>query len=510
MILNRKEYLNKVLGCWMGKNIGGTLGAPMEWRRQVNDVSFYAQDLGGEPLPNDDLDIQLLWLVAMEHHGIELTSGTLADHWCMDVTPHWAEYGNAKANMRRGLVPPLSGMVSNDFKDSCGAFIRCEIWACIAPGAPKLAVKYAYEDGCLDHGDGEGTYAELFTAALESAAFVEKDLHKLIDIGLSYIPDECGTARAIRAALECHRAGKSWRQAREHIIEHYRGGTFLNDPRFTSEEDRRKGFDKGRLGYDVPSNMGIVAIGLLYGEGDFEKSVCTAVNCGEDTDCTGATVGSIFGIIHGFDAIPEKWIAPIGRKIKTCCLNLGEWGWRYPKDVDDMTRRTERLAQQVLMRNRHLGIEIDDRPTDLAGATKEGLKAGDYLPAHGNFGGPVYHFDFFDVAVDYLGEPMIRDGQGKTIRVRILSTHMVQATLNLHWYLPAGWQVTPSADGSVFVWRPGLQAVPTIDFTFTAYRVTTGTNRAVLEITVDGRPTCMLVPLVLVNGNFVPTPKPNA
>ena len=66
MLFNESEYRNKVLGCWLGKNIGGTLGAPMEWRRQVNQVDFYTQDLVGEPLPNDDLDIQLLWLVALE------------------------------------------------------------------------------------------------------------------------------------------------------------------------------------------------------------------------------------------------------------------------------------------------------------------------------------------------------------------------------------------------------------------------------------------------------------
>ena len=53
MQLNREDYRRKVLGCWMGKNIGGTLGAPFEFWRQVNDVEFYTQDLGGEPLPND-------------------------------------------------------------------------------------------------------------------------------------------------------------------------------------------------------------------------------------------------------------------------------------------------------------------------------------------------------------------------------------------------------------------------------------------------------------------------
>src|SRR5512142_717046 len=126
--LNRDEYLSKVLGCWMGKNIGGTLGAPFEWRRQVNQVSIYTQELSGDPLPNDDLDIQLLWLVALEERGIDIDARTLAEYWVLYVTPHWSEYGTAKINLRSGLVPPLSGSMYNDYKDSCGAFIRSEIW----------------------------------------------------------------------------------------------------------------------------------------------------------------------------------------------------------------------------------------------------------------------------------------------------------------------------------------------------------------------------------------------
>src|SRR5512143_691135 len=109
MILNESDNRNKVIGCWLGKNIGGTLGAPMEWRRQINNVSFYTQDLGGEPLPNDDLDIQLVWLVAMEERGVEIDAQTLAEYWCLYVSPHWVEYGTAKINLRRGIVPPLSG-----------------------------------------------------------------------------------------------------------------------------------------------------------------------------------------------------------------------------------------------------------------------------------------------------------------------------------------------------------------------------------------------------------------
>mgnify|MGYP000888424795 CR=1 FL=1 len=102
LTLNREEYRDKVFACWMGKNIGGTLGAPMEWKRQLNDVSFYTQKLSGEPLPNDDLDIQLLWVVAMEERGVTIDSHTLAEYWRLYVAPHWAEYGVGKVNMKIG------------------------------------------------------------------------------------------------------------------------------------------------------------------------------------------------------------------------------------------------------------------------------------------------------------------------------------------------------------------------------------------------------------------------
>lgn len=182
------DFRQKVLGCWLGKNIGGTVGAPFEWRRQVNDITFYVQeDLNGTPMPNDDLDIQLLWLCALEEKGLDVNAQRLAEYWVTYVTPHWSEYGVGKINMRQGLHAPLTGSFQNACKNSCGAFIRSEIWACIAPGLPHIAARYAYEDAILDHGDGEGSYAEIFMAALESAAFLISDLRQLIDHRSDYL-----------------------------------------------------------------------------------------------------------------------------------------------------------------------------------------------------------------------------------------------------------------------------------------------------------------------------------
>ena len=185
--LDFETYRDKVMGCWAGKNIGGTLGAPMEGYRRTYDISFYTQDLSADPPANDDLDLQLVWLAAVERYGNKVNASILGEYWLSYIIPNWVEYGMAKHNMRAGLAPPLSGYVDNDYRNSNGCFIRSEIWACLAPGHPDIAVRYAYEDACVDHAE-EGLYGELFCAALQSAAFVESDRDKLVDIGLSYIP----------------------------------------------------------------------------------------------------------------------------------------------------------------------------------------------------------------------------------------------------------------------------------------------------------------------------------
>lgn len=501
MIINREEYMKKVLGAWMGKNIGGTIGAPFEWKRQVNDVSFYTQKLGGEPLPNDDLDIQLLWLIALEEKGVNVDAKLLGEYWLMYVTPFWVEYGTAKLNMRMGLVPPLSGSYNNLYKDSCGAYIRSEIWACIAPGFPHIAARYALQDAMIDHGNGEGTYAEVFTAALESAAFVETNIHELIRIGLSYIPGDCGVAGAINNVIESHRKGKTWLEARNELLTHFRG-----KPQWICEEDRERGFADGKLGWDVPSNIGIVILGLLYGAGDFGKTICTAVNCGEDTDCTAASLGAILGIINGIDGIESKWVEPIGHRIRTGCLNLGDlghYGSQLPATVEELTERTEKITQRMIINN-NLPLEISSsKSTDLGDLEKDSLLGGaDAVSLYRNLSGPTYSFDFFDVVVDYGEEPAVANAGRKTIVLRIKNTHRIQAYLNIRWYVPEGWQVRPDSMANLLAWQV-LGEYQCIEFTLEREKVPAMVNRFVVEITMPDRHTAMLVPITLINENVV-------
>ena len=512
MELALEQYRQKLLGCWLGKNIGGTLGAPFECRRGVLNLDFYTQDLGGEPLPNDDLDLQLVWLNAVEKFGRRVDGSILGEYWHSYIVPNWAEYGAGKNNMRMGIVPPLSGFVNNVYRDSNGAFIRSEIWACLAPGHPEIAVQYAFEDASVDH-CREGIYAEVFFAALQSAAFAESDPDRLIDIGLSYIPSGCGVTKGIQVVRQAFQGGLTWQEARKKLFQAVPGSFGMIYPGQQSPPDE----PVGAIGWDAPSNAGITILGWLYGGGDFGQSLCTAVNCGEDTDCTGATLGAILGIIHGREGIPERWVAPLGDKIVTLCINLGDQGLRIPKSVPELTERILRLTPIFL------GSRLCDTMGSTPGYTIEMLE-GDNL-----FNRPAiinawverkfedllsqspfvvkHDFVIFKAFLDYGGEPYIQAGVAKRIKLKLENNLFMQQWLNLHWHLPPGWEVLPGPQTSLPLEQYHCNiATAEIEFTLICDALTQPRYDLVLQITSNGRHTQGLIPVVLMHSPIYDEP----
>ena len=350
MKLNFETYKDKVYACWIGKNIGGTMGAPYEGVRSTLDIKGFATK-PKEVLPNDDLDLQLVWLHAIEQEGPKkITAELLGDYWLSYLVAYCGEYGVARKNMERGVTPPLCGDSKNNnvLKTSNGAWIRTEVWATLAPASPDLAVRYAIEDSKVDHGVEEGTYAAMFVAAVESAAFVVSDVRKLVEIGLAKIPAECRMARSIRLLLKCYDEGKTWLEARNAVFE--------------------ENADIGDGWFQAPSNVSYAMLGILYGEGDFKKSMLTAINCGDDTDCTAATVGSILGIMNGTAGIPKDWSEYIGDDIITLFIN-GCVSLPVPANCTDLTARVVKLAPFVLYANRaSFGtvVELVDGETEVS------------------------------------------------------------------------------------------------------------------------------------------------
>lgn len=304
-----ERFRDKVMACWLGKAVGGTLGMPFEGKEGVWDLSFY-DPVPTEMLPNDDLDLQVLWACVLDKMPqVRVDRNVLGQAWLDHVDFPWDEYGVCIRNLRNGLKPPLTGSFDNWFTCGMGAAIRSEIWACLAPGNPALAAKYAYEDACTDH-SGEGIYSEVFFAALESAAFVETRPDALLDQALAAVPAESLIARAVTDTRKWI-AAKPWREVRELIVEKYGHENFT----------------------DVVQNVAFTVLGWLACKGDFSRGICIAVDCGKDTDCTGATVGSIMGIMNP-DCIDSKWLKPIGRDL---VINKQITGIKPPPTLDGFT-----------------------------------------------------------------------------------------------------------------------------------------------------------------------------
>lgn len=451
MILTYADYRDKVLGCFNGKNIGGTLGAPFECLRGVFHVDFYTQELKGEPFPNDDLDLQLVWLNAVEQHGRCIDSTTLGEYWINYITPHWGEYGAGKNNLRAGIVPPLSGAINNIYKDSCGCFILSELWACLAPGHPEIAVEYAFEDGCVNHAD-EGLYAEIFCAALQSAAFAEKNVQKLLDIALSYIPADCGVAQGVIDVRDAYADGADWKTARKRIMQRVPGSFGALG---THRQDMAPDEPVGKIGWDAPSNIAIVVIGLLYGEGDFGKSLCIATGCGEDADCTAGTLGALLGILYGNAAIPERWLEPLGGKIKTKCINVADLGLKTPTTIHELTDRICRmmpvfLGQELCNTIGKTGYTVTMKEPHELMCTPQPVNAwysrcfSERLaesPDTVSLETPI-----FRMSLKYHGTPFISPGSDKKFTLTVENTIQMQQWIDIRWYLPEGFTISPNAE----------------------------------------------------------------
>jgi len=437
--LNRDEFRDKVLGCWTGKNIGGTLGAPMEGTREMLDVKFYTQDLQGKPAPNDDLDLQLIWLLAVEERGVyNLNERILGEYWLSHIVGPWNEYGIGKINMTNGFLPPLSGSVNNDkWKNSNGAWIRSEIWACLFPGAPDEVAEYAWIDACVDHAD-DGIYAEIFTATLESAAFVESDIRKLINIALARIPTNCRIARSVKLVVDGYEAKQDWTVIRNAIIA-----------------------DSAGLGwFQAPANVAFVVLGLLYGEGDFARSLCYAVNCGDDTDCTGATVGAILGIINGRSKIPQEWVSPIGESIQTVAID--RFHISIPATLSELTERTIRCKIDVERANPTLP-RLTDGPTTISPqllSTYENSTPVSKRVLARSCMEQIYDLPFGQFKVEYLSSPICASGQPLKLRLWFVGNLAQQCNVvHLFWQLPATWSITPAPHQALFVkaWHSALE-----------------------------------------------------
>jgi ADP-ribosylglycohydrolase len=206
----------------------------------------------------------------------------------------------------------------NPYREWIGAQIRADGWAYGEAGNPELAAELAWRDASFSHVKN-GIYGEMFVAAMIAAAFVEDDEARIIETGLSEIPRNCRLAQDVHEAIAIARKARDQVELVNQLWEkfkHYNPVHTIN-------------------------NAALVVAALIFGHDDYEKAITTAVLGGWDTDCNGATVGSIMGAKLGARALPEKWTAPLHDTL------YAEVTGFHPIGISECARRSYDVFRQL-------------------------------------------------------------------------------------------------------------------------------------------------------------------
>jgi hypothetical protein len=321
------EALDRFHGAWTGRCVGCALGKPVEglgMRRDAGGrvvgrarIKDYLARRGEWPLrdyfsgrdagdavalwcpasqreriaymePDDDIHYTLVALGVLEERGPGFGWEDVARYWLAHIPIYaicTAEAQAIESFQRRSTRPgdwssaataAFTRRHRNPYREWIGAQIRADGWAWACAGKPELAAEFAWRDASWTH-ERNGIYGEMMFAAIQAAAFVEGDPRRLVEIGLGEIPRECRLARHVRACL-------GWVDACDG---------------FEACMDRVEDALAGMSPVHTINNALVCVISLLHGRARPQEAICTAVMCGHDTDCNGATVGAIVGAQAG-------------------------------------------------------------------------------------------------------------------------------------------------------------------------------------------------------------------
>ena len=337
-----------VYGAWLGRAAGCALGKPVEgWPKARIDK--YLKEAGALPLDNylpyikkqmsqiqipssrdnieymdrdDDMDFTILGLLALEHAGADISARSIANMWIskMPFAKVYTAERAAYRNFTQSIWPPKSAVHRNPFREYIGAQIRADIFGYVAPGLPERAAQLAFTDASISH-KKNGIYGEMFVAAMIAAAFITDKAEEIIAAGLGEIPANCRLAGAVRDTLCWCKQESDWEVVWGKIYNHY--GHYHT--------------------VHTINNAALVVMGVYYGCKDFELGIVSSVRAGWDTDCNGATVGSILGIVFGAKALPHKWVGVLNNRL------ISAVSGETDNQISDLAQRTVQLIDVIAL-----------------------------------------------------------------------------------------------------------------------------------------------------------------
>ncbi len=316
-----ENYLERVYAGWLGKIVGIRLGAAIEgWtyekiQRVFGEIWDYPASYKNFAA-DDDSNGPLCLIRALEEcEDLAQFSAQDVGNALLNYAPFehgffwWGGYGvstehTAYLNLWAGIPAPRSGSIQQNgatMAEQIGGQIFIDPWGLVSPGNPAQAASLAKKAASVTH-DGNGVWGGVFVACAISLAFTEPDLQKVLEKALAFLPEDCAYAQVVRAVRAFYREHpEDWRACFRYIQENF-------------------GYDKYPGNCHILPNAAVMVLSLLYGEGDFTRTLCICTMCGWDTDCNVGNIGCILGVhcgVQGIDA--PKWREPINDFLACSC-----------------------------------------------------------------------------------------------------------------------------------------------------------------------------------------------
>ncbi|AHM63169.1 ADP-ribosylation/crystallin J1 [Flammeovirgaceae bacterium 311] len=304
--LSKEVIKDKIKGGWAGQTIGVTFGGPTEFKYNGTFIQDYQpivwydgylkETMLGWPDLYDDIYMDLTFVDVLEKEGFNAPVDSFANAFAYAKYNLWHANQAARYNILRGIKPPESGhWLNNPHADDIDFQIEADFLGLMSPGMPNAAATTSDKIGhIMNYGDG--WYGGVYVGAMYSLAFISNDVNFVVTEALKTIPEQSQFYQCINDVIKGHQQ-------------------YPNDWKKTWFELQKKwsedvGCPEGvfaPLNIDAKINAAYIVLGLLYGEGDYSKTLEISTRAGQDSDCNPSSAGGILGTMMGYSKIPDYW-----------------------------------------------------------------------------------------------------------------------------------------------------------------------------------------------------------
>lgn len=291
------DFKDKIKAAWLSQMIGAAMGTMVEGYTSENlfeafgNVETYVREPNTY---NDDITYEIAFLDAFREYGYDVTSADIALSWAGLIPCGWSAEEIALQNIKQGIMPPESGIFRNPFNEWIGAQMKGGIIGMVCPGDAYMAAKLAWADGEVAHA-GNGILGEVFNGVLTSLAFTGRSLEDMVKDAIEMIPKDSEYYSVVSFAYNKCREESDWKEALRACCEKYKTYNWIH----------------------AYPNACCEIIALLYGGGDFKKTLNIITMCGIDADCNAGMIMPVLAIQKGMCIIPKDLLHPAFEELTT-------------------------------------------------------------------------------------------------------------------------------------------------------------------------------------------------